>query len=33
LTSDKWQKIAVKQIVATILSFFQTRINANAAQP
>lgn len=32
LTSDKWQKTAVKQIVATILSFFQTRINANAAQ-
>lgn len=30
LTSDKWQKTAVKQIVATILSFFRSRINANA---
>lgn len=30
LTSDKWQKTAVKQIVATVLSFFQTRINAAA---
>lgn len=30
LTSDKWQKTAVKQIVATVLSFFQNRINTLA---
>lgn len=32
MTSDKWQKTAVKQIVATILSFFQPRINAKLSQ-
>lgn len=30
LSSNKWQKIAANQIVATILSFFETRIKANA---
>lgn len=30
LSSDKWQKNAAKQIVATIVSFFEPRIKANA---
>lgn len=32
LTSDKWQKTAVKQIVATIYSFFQPRLNTSTSK-